>query len=222
MAEIVEQGQSITLSIFETLHVKSAVVESTRHLHASGDITKPFQCPVARFFHGCFITQKYWSDDASHPITLPTREGHHLIAVKLNEGEECCISFKHLFAFGDQVKFRTVLDFSVASWAIDRAFQHLCTGPGLVIFECAGVPKVWNGGTAESEHRIQVERLVLWPKDIEFHADKVHTSRDIYLGKTRMFVRQPSSDIPLILDVDDRDVSRHNLFSILKRLYRLW
>ncbi|MBN67891.1 MAG: hypothetical protein CME32_01245 [Gimesia sp.] len=222
MSEVVACGPSVTLDISETLHVKSAVVESTKHLNVSGEIPNPLQCPIARLFNGCFITQKYWSDDAAYPITLPTREGHHLIAVRLDKDEEVCISFKHLFAFSDQVNFQTVLDLSIASWAIDRAFQHLCKGPGLVVFECAGVPKVWDGVETESEHRIQVERMVLWPKDIQFVADKVHTSRDIYLGMTRMFVRQPSSGIPVILDVDDRDVTRQNLFSILKRLYRLW
>ena len=126
MSEVVACGPSVTLDISETLHVKSAVVESTKHLNVSGEIPNPLQCPIARLFNGCFIAQKYWSDDAAYPITLPTREGHHLIAVRLDKDEEVCISFKDLF-------------FLVNRGVGQAVKQHETIELGFGQFECSGL-----------------------------------------------------------------------------------
>lgn len=223
MSKIVERGPTVTLGISDSLFLKSAVADSDTDLAAAGEITRPMQCALPRLIHGTFVTQKYWSKDGSvRPITLSVREGHNLIAIELEEGERACFSFKHLFGFGNRIRFRTVIDLGIGAWAIGRAIQHVCEGPGLVVFDCAGVPKVWNEGDTNEGQRVQVERLVFWPQDLEFRVEKVHTIADLYIGMTRMFVTHHGSGVPLVLDVDERAFGNHNLWATLKRLYRFW
>lgn len=221
MITIISHGRCIELPCSTPLHTKSRIVDSTSEIKVARDFHQPWQCPIAKAIHSLFVTTKYWCDDPSKTIKMPTCEGHHLIAVQLDADDEVCISLRNLVAFGEDIQLRAVLDFSIAAWAISQTFQFLAKGPGVLVFDCAGEPTVWLTDNDSANVRIQLGRLVLWPKDLQFVADKVLKVTDLYMGETRVFVRR-SSPCPLVLDVEHQESGGNSVLELLSRLYRPW
>ncbi len=222
MAKIVQRGHKVSVGCVCPLHIRNRVAESTEKVAVGTHLHAPWQCTLARIRSKLLVTNRYWSNKSASAVTIPSKEGHELVAVELDEGDEVCVSLQHLIAFSEQVRFRTVLDFGIAAWAIQKNCQHLAKGPGILVFDCAGQPAVWNAEDTTETHRIQLNRLVMWPKDITIRLDKVHTNFDLYWGETRVFVEHGNKGIPLILDVDHQSEQSSSLLDIIARLYRPW
>lgn len=222
MASIVERGRKVSLECKVALHTRNRVAESTDDIKVARSVFGLSQCAIARFAHSLLVTDRYWSDDLTKRVVIPANQGHELIAVRLDEHEEACISLTNLVGFSENITFRTVFDFAITSWSINRAFQYLAMGPGLLLFDCFGEPAILNSHAELKGQRIQVGRLVMWPKDLEFHADEVHSGVDLYIGDARFFITYTSSTIPVILDVNDQHVGSPAIWGLISKLYKPW
>ena len=205
------------------VHFKSVVTESSDNTSRRLATPAPLNCTVARLLHGLFLTTRYASRQPDAKIAIQSAHGEFIVVVELNAGEEICISFDHLLGFAATISFRTLLDWSIPSWAIGRQVVNIATGPGQLYFRCAGRPMIWDNQNALSDtQRIQSGRLVLWPRNAEFRTEPLESLLDVWFGEIRVFMKCEGTTPFVVLDVEQKRGHDNPLWSLISRLYRFW
>lgn len=159
-------------------------------------VPQPNRCTFARLLNGILLTNRY-SFDGGEFVQFNLPQGHHVVEWDVPRGVSIVFSMPHLLGFEESVSLSTTVNLAISNLAIDKAFFHIATGPGIVAFECHGNPDI--AMAADDIPSFSSSRLVAWTKGSQFYLVGSKKVRDIYLSYLYLAAKNTSG---VVLDAD--------------------
>jgi hypothetical protein len=150
-----------------------------------------------------------------HEIEFRAPENHNFIALELSPGEKVVLDFHHFVGFTAGLRLQTHLTLNVASLALNRMLFQTAEGPGMLLLQARGVPRIWqNSGPIPP---FSPARLICWSLDSCFDLQGSDRAVDIFLSP--MYLRADHLRL-LVIDADEPENATGNqIWRMLRRFY---
>ena len=209
-------GNPITLSIGEgsQFHHRRRFEPTGRHPMAT--IPQPSQCCIARLLHGAWLLSTIEGQPASCDIEFRAPESHNFIAVELAPGEKIVFDFHYFVGFTAGLRLHTQLTLNVASLALPRILFQTAEGPGMLLLQARGVPRIWQESGPIPP--ISPARLICWSLAGRFDLQGSDRAADIFLSP--IYLKTDRIGL-LVIDADEpNETGGSQIWRMLKSFWK--
>ena len=153
--------------------------------------------------------------EPAHEIEFRAPENHNFIAIELSAGEKVVLGFHYFVGFTAGLRLRTHLTLNVASLALNRILFQTAEGPGMLLLQARGVPRIWeNSGPIPP---FSPARLICWSLASRFDLQGSDRVTDIFLSP--IYLKADHLGL-LVIDADEPcDSTGNQIWHMLRRFY---
>lgn len=207
----VYQEYSLALEDAKTLFVKRSHEPSGRV--PSFCLPKPLSGMLPRILYKAWLMNSFTCRNVEDSIRFRPPEAHRFVVWSLIEGDRVCFDFRKLVGFSKTVRIQTKFSLRLSSFAMNRHLFPVATGPGLLVMEAVGQPKIML--RVDAPESIPASRLIAWSIETVFELESEGSIVDDYMSPVYL---KPCEGEAVVVDPDD---PRRHTGGKLRQLLRL-